>query len=618
MDAIFAKVSRCFTAYGRYPVLILALLLLTLCAHFDRFVFDHASTVVATLESPFTGPVEKTAEGLIIKPAKPYSMAQTPIKIRKNTWYLVLIDQDSRQGFSLDFFGFAYDKTGQDRTVQPQQKRATFVIFSGSVPQDHPVFFRIFFNDDYPVTLRNLYIAEAPAWLSYHDLALYAGLVGMALVISMMLRSFSNREAFWLFCIITLIYVFIATVPAGAQLGDNMWYFPTAESLLSSGTVVLDQFRQKIQAVNGYAIVPTPLGSVNFFPPGPSLLALPFLFIGQLLGQDIMAIAEFTAKALAAGTAALLYLLALELGLRRRYALLLTLIFAFGTSHLPIHAGGYWSHNCSSFLASLLLLMALRIFGRRHPKSAPDTIHQHHVLLVAIVIVLGYTCRPDFSLWVVALGFFLVSRSFYGTVLTVIYSSLLLGIFVLWSVGVYGTWLPPYFSATRISEPSLDILLKQLFSPNRGLLIYNPVFLLAVFALYYAWLDWRNRFIFILIFLYVTLSAILISGFGHWWAGFSFGPRIYASLFPALAVLLIPFFLWMQDQPVRWKHRLLGTLVAVGVLINAPGAFSDLPHDWNVKPSSVDDHPERISDWTDLQFMRFYGNLFDADPSGTP
>jgi hypothetical protein len=601
---------------ARYFLFIISLLLFSLYSQLDGIIIQNTSFFLVTMASPFVGPVEKKEGKLKINYGKPFSVLQTQVNIKKDSFYLVIVDHDSKGGFLLDFFGHSgYDNPEQERHVPVNEGRVIFRIFSGEPPGNTPILFRIHFDGDYDVILNDIIVVETPVWYRYHNFLLFGAFALLLLSVGLMLRERSSREALFLFSMILLVYVVVASVPADGQGCDNMWYFPVTDSLLRNGTVTLDYFKERIQEVQGTHIISTPFGPVNYFPLGPSLLGIPFLFFGQLFGQNLHSTAEFAAKFLAAGTSAIIYLIALEFGLWRRYAALLALIFAFATSHFPIHAGGYWSHNCSSFLASLLLLTTLRLFDERIVASSNKRLQGYYLFLVAIIIVFGYICRPDFSLLVISLGLFLLYRSFHGTAIVGLYSLLLLGVFIIWSLGVYGVWLPPYFSPNRVDIMNFDIMIKQLFSPNRGLFVFNPIFLLCVFSLYYVVSRRNNRFFFITMVIYLILSVATISGFGHWWAGHSFGPRIYASLFPVLTILLIPFLLWMQNRPAQWKNSLLMLLALTGLFINAPAALDHSADRWNVTPKNVDAYPERVSDWTDMQFLRFYKNLFQIEKS---
>jgi hypothetical protein len=44
-------------------------------------------------------------------------------------------------------------------------------------------------------------------------------------------------------------------------------------------------------------------------------------------------------------------------------------------------------------------------------------------------------------------------------------------------------------------------------------------------------------------------------------------------------------------------------LLALSIGINGRGAISEATAMWNVRPVSVDEHPERLWDWRDPQFL---------------
>jgi hypothetical protein len=44
-------------------------------------------------------------------------------------------------------------------------------------------------------------------------------------------------------------------------------------------------------------------------------------------------------------------------------------------------------------------------------------------------------------------------------------------------------------------------------------------------------------------------------------------------------------------------------LLALSIGINGRGATSEATAMWNVRPASVDEHPERRWDWRDPQFL---------------
>jgi hypothetical protein len=423
--------------------------------------------------------------------------------------------------------------------------------------------------------------------------------------------------AIGVFMITLVVYFNFATAASWGQGADNRWYFPAAWSLMKDGTISLVHFKADIQAINNWGIEQTSIGPVNYFPIGPSILALPFLVVHAdqsfTTFTDFFYIASFAAKSYAALSVLLIFIISRLSGVDRLGAILLSILFGFCSPHFSTHAGGYWSHNVSSFLA--LLLIGLILLAIRFQSSTVLARNNLYLigLSIGFVSILGYATRPDFSILIFAsFGFlFYFNRKIFAA--SIYAGSLFALIFIWFSFSIYGSITPPYYSATRVGWPSFDILLVQLLSPNRGLLVYSPFFALSVTSLYYVRRFSGSMWIFYgVIALSVIGSIIVISGFPHWWGGHAFGPRIHASQFGLLSVSCIPFFLWLQESSPNIRKLGLSALFifgAAGLFINTAGAIFQESIQWNSSPIGVDARPERVSDWSDIQWLRGYRSM---------
>ncbi|PYS81494.1 MAG: hypothetical protein DMF70_09205 [Acidobacteria bacterium] len=56
---------------------------------------------------------------------------------------------------------------------------------------------------------------------------------------------------------------------------------------------------------------------------------------------------------------------------------------------------------------------------------------------------------------------------------------------------------------------------------------------------------------------------------------------------------------------MRWNAEIAfgAALLLISVGINARGAMNGATAVWNQKPVNVDEHPERVWDWKDPQFL---------------
>lgn len=184
-----------------------------------------------------------------------------------------------------------------------------------------------------------------------------------------------------------------------------------------------------------------------------------------------------------------------------------------------------------------------------------------------------------------------------------------------------GKWLPSYYLATRLgSDTFWEALAGNWFSPSRGLLIFSPFLLLTVFLLicYYRQCAYKS-------FIVISMAAIVlhwisISTFPHWWAGYSYGPRLMTDMLPWWLILTMIGINaaradWLRRMPQwhstlvslpRWEKGLGWTgalLIGLAMYMHGRGAYSYATTLWNTMPNDIDQHPERLWDWSYPQFL---------------
>jgi len=165
---------------------------------------------------------------------------------------------------------------------------------------------------------------------------------------------------------------------------------------------------------------------------------------------------------------------------------------------------------------------------------------------------------------------------------------------------------------------SLDGFAGLLVSPNRGLLIFSPVVLVAFGGLRAAIVDgWRSPLRWCA--LAVLGQYALYSTYAVWWGGHTYGPRYLTDVLPVMVPLAAASLAQMSLTPIAVS---LGTAVLVwSIGVSALGAFC-YPNDrWNIDPNDVDRHHERLWSWSDMQIRRCWlsgpspqnFSLFDRD-----
>jgi hypothetical protein len=139
-----------------------------------------------------------------------------------------------------------------------------------------------------------------------------------------------------------------------------------------------------------------------------------------------------------------------------------------------------------------------------------------------------------------------------------------------------------------------------LFSPNRGLLIYTPIMLFALWGAVRVWrvpappwMRWLT--------IGVLLHVIVHAKFKEWWGGYTYGPRYFTDVLPALTLFLayglVPL---CRTQLMR---VLAAALALYGVAVQAIGVYA-ADDRWNRDPLPLEVRPQRLWDWSDLQIVR--------------
>ena len=157
-----------------------------------------------------------------------------------------------------------------------------------------------------------------------------------------------------------------------------------------------------------------------------------------------------------------------------------------------------------------------------------------------------------------------------------------------------------------------------LISPARGTLVYVP----TLFFVAYLLIRYRRHLILgrlvLLSLIVIAAHLFVISGFGHWWGGHSFGPRFTTGLVPWFVLLAV---LGLRAR-LQWRERRSGgvavessqagwrvesalglALLLLSAFINTRGATALRYVVWNQNPHGVDDTQERLWDWRPTQFL---------------
>ena len=371
------------------------------------------------------------------------------------------------------------------------------------------------------------------------------------------------------------VYLVHAPMPVSLQ-GDSRWTIHTALSLIHgrggdlraySPAIVANQF-YGIECVEADYSRRFPIYSLqecsghlyNFYPVAVATLAVPFVAVleasssaarpilaplashrpwvrpfiaGDLAGASAI-VENLIASLFTAGAVAALYLAALEL-LPPASALVLALVFAFGTLLWSLVSRALWAHGPSIFVNSLVLFLLVRGNYRRTTLTT-----------VGFLLALAFFIRPTNAVPVLVIGIYLIwhlrSRAWWavaGGLLPTVFFTLL-------NLRMYGAPLAPFFYPVRPGSTGLALqpalaagLLANLFSPARGLFVFMPFFLFLLVPRV-----WRQRIPVLdrlrpWLCVIVVLHMLLVATHTDWWGRIELRPAIsqrYPSLSDAAVV----------------------------------------------------------------------------------
>jgi hypothetical protein len=389
-----------------------------------------------------------------------------------------------------------------------------------------------------------------------------------------------------LFCAFMILYLANGVTK---WTGDTLpaRYLPL--SILREGNFDLNEFHFLYAQKIPYYLVHLDGRYLSLYPVGPAIAALPFYLFPALggippanrLSEDLEKLAAASIVAL---SACLLYLVLRRLA-SGRVSLLLTVIYALGTSSFSVSSQALWQHGPSQLALTIGLYSLLR--GREDPPW---------IGLAGFSLAFAVICRSTDLLLILPLGAYvmLYHRPQMGWILL---GMLPPWLFQLWYNDAY--FHDPFFQPfgrAYWSTPLMEGLSGILLSPGRGLFVYSPVLLGSFLGMALAWRRHGDPLLRALS-VGILPTLLLYGKWGNWWGGWSYGPRLLADLTPILTICLVPCALRLEAvRPCGWRLRasqwLFVALALWSVWAHTLGALWD-DNRWNASPP-IDLSPQRL------------------------
>ncbi len=365
-------------------------------------------------------------------------------------------------------------------------------------------------------------------------------------------------------------------------------------SLLKEFDFDLDEFGAIL--VEEYSVVAVDGHLLSKYPVGGGILALPVYaayYYGARLATGaypkgdldaVAAVSRLSAAFHAAVSVAFVFFAASWLG-GRRTAILVAVVYAFGTGTWSESSKGFWQHAP----AQMCLAAALWALAKGLKRS-------RWVGYAGLAMSLGVVSRsPMLLLWIVMLAYVVLAHR--REAWRFVALSAPAGLFLMWYQWHHfgAPWRTGYGAEAYAWTGSMAAgIAGMLVSPGRGLFVYSPVFLLCLvsFVIVRGLEVPRRRYVGLLWALCGSY-VVLMSKWHCWWGGDCFGYRQLLDIVPALAVLLVP------GVEAFWGKRVFkaafGVLAAAAFGINALGAVEG-DYSWN-GVVNVTEMPEKVWDW---------------------
>ncbi|MBE7210896.1 MAG: hypothetical protein INR65_07730, partial [Gluconacetobacter diazotrophicus] len=347
-----------------------------------------------------------------------------------------------------------------------------------------------------------------------------------------------------------------------------------------------------------------------FFPPGSSILSAPFVLAQDAAGKSVVKHGDwngfrernnqhFVASFVMAGLTAIFYLTA-RLLLPAGWSALIALAAAFGTQIYSTASRVLWNHTWGTALLGCVVFLLLASETRR--RRLPP-------VLLATLLSWSYFVRPTNSVFILSITVYVLLFHRAIFLRYAVTGAVWFVGFLVFARDHYDAWLPPYFRGSRLNTSTLgEALAGNLIAPSRGLLIYVPIALFAVYVPLRYWRHLAHRRLLVLgavasAFHYVTVSCFL-----PWFGGGCYGPRYTTELVPWLVLATVLGVeaarrrhaeSGLTRSPAGWRAALAvaGVLLFVSVFVNARGSLAVATRSWNRYPETVDKAPWRVWDW---------------------
>lgn len=350
-------------------------------------------------------------------------------------------------------------------------------------------------------------------------------------------------------------------------------------------------------------------------PPGTSILSIPFVAVMNAFGLSAANAdrthnpageekIETILAAILMAALACVFLYTARLVLTLKWSAIIALGGTLGTQIWSTTSRGMWNETWGTLLLAIVLRMLLK------QDTTKDSVRP---ILLGTLVSWLYFVRPTYSIHIVAISVYLLLFHRAHLRRYLITGAAWLAVFIIYSWHIYDHLVPSYYTPGRLDfAVVLPGLAGNLFSPSRGVIVCVPIILFVGYLLIcYRRKIKSPKLVWIGVFVIVA-HLFVTSASRQWWGGHAFGARFTTGLVPwfvLLAIIGIQAMLEsrLSDSSTNANRRMEltagATLLLLSITINGLGAIDRSTWTWNMRPSNIDQRPERLWDWRQPQFL---------------
>ncbi|MFZ4796075.1 MAG: hypothetical protein ACOYMA_01190 [Bacteroidia bacterium] len=420
-----------------------------------------------------------------------------------------------------------------------------------------------------------------------------------------------NLTNFILFISCIALFTVIQTSNVKQTSGDSQLTLLTSQAIIENGNVNLSKYYAQIpqdQFSNGtwkfrFNNVKNQIEYI--YPIGNSIIAIPFVFIANKLGMNMLIPEHDASLQLLIASLLAMTLLLLNFKLARLFvsdysALFIALTFTFSTSYISTCGTALWSFNSELIFIVLLLI-----------EIAKTEINKSYIPnfgLLGLYLFLAWLCRPSAMVFIAFFFVWMLLKQRNLILKTLISFVIFIGFFMLLSYSWYGTFIPFYYNPLMWQSMTKTVSIWEgfsliLFSPNRGLFVYSPFLIISLLAVF---TKARKTILFKLLIGWFLIYILSLGNLSNWWGGWSFGARLCTDIIPCLFLLLLLGIKNMDE--VKWNNKIILPIFIitafVGFIINTvQGIYNIETYNWNDSPAIDKNYQFYKWNWQYPQFL---------------